>query len=136
MGIEFRRLNHITVNAPSGEQEKVHWFYGTVLGLKEVPRPGNLDEIYEIMWFQLLDFLLHIEFAKEFVRPSIAYEKGAILPGRHIALEVKNIKNVRQKLNEASITIHEAVTIADRDRFYAVDPFGNFLELIEFHSNQ
>ena len=136
MSVEFRRLNHLTVNAPSGEQEKVRWFYCTLLGLKEVPRPGNLDKIYEIMWFQLCDFLFHIEFVKDFTRPPVSYEKDAILPGRHIALEVKNIHKVRQLLTDAKLTIYEAVTLADRDRFYVLDPFGNFFELIEFHANQ
>jgi len=134
MKIEFRRLNHITVNAPTGTQEKARFFYGAILGLKEVPRPGNLDEIYEIMWFQWLDFILHIEFVEEFSRPPVTYQNGAILPGRHIALEIKDLKQVRQSLEKARLTIHEAVTLADRDRFYVVDPFGNFLEFIEFHS--
>ena len=39
--VEFRRLNHVTINVPEGQEEKVRWFYGTVLGLKEVPDPRS-----------------------------------------------------------------------------------------------
>lgn len=136
MAVEFHRLNHITLTAPSGEQQKIRWFYGSVLGLKEVARPDNLEELYEIIWFKLLGFLLHIEFIKNFVKPPENYENGIILPGHHVALEVKNIKQVRKALEKEKVAIREAVTLPDRDRFYAQDPFGNFLEFIEFHSNQ
>ncbi len=136
MTIEFRRINHITVNAPSGSQTQVLWFYGTILGLKLIPIPEKLIGVYEILWFQLLEILLHIEFVKDFVAPSVVYENGVILPGRHIALEIKNIQHVRELLHNEGITLYEGVTLTDRDRFYAVDPFGNFLELIEFHSDQ
>jgi len=132
MVAEFTRLNHITVNAPSGSQDKVRWFYGKILGLKEVPIPPKLLDLYEIVWFQLLDFLLHIEFVKEFETPPENYENGAILPGRHIALEVKNIEHLRQELESHKVEIREAVPIPDRVRFYAKDPFGNFLEIIQF----
>ena len=49
MAIKFTRLNHITINVPPGEHEKVRNFYGKILGLKEVPRAGNLYEVYDLI---------------------------------------------------------------------------------------
>lgn len=130
--VTISRLNHITINAPSGEQEKIRWFYHKVMGLKEITPPAKLTEIYEIIWFQLLDFLLHIEFTKNFVKP-IRDESGPIMPGAHFAIEVENIKTFREELQEKGVAIKEAVTLADRDRFYLVDPFDNYIEIIQFY---
>lgn len=136
MAVELRRINHVTVNAPSGEQNKVREFFGNILGLKEVQIPQKVLEIYEVMWFELLDILLHIEFTKNYERPKEGYENGAVLPGRHLAIEVKNIQQVRKHFEERGVAIREAVAIPDRDRFYCIDPFGNFFEIIEFHKDQ
>ncbi len=136
MALSIRRLNHITVNAPSGEEAKVRHFYGTVLGLKEVDLPPSLTAIYEIVWFELLDYLLHIEFTHHYVRPLSPTENGVFMPGRHFAIEVRKIHDVRKDLEANGIPIHEAVELPDRDRFYCEDPFGNILEIIEFHRDQ
>jgi len=136
MSLSIRRLNHITINAPSGEEQKVRDFYGKILGLKEVELPRSLTAVYEIVWFELLDYLLHVEFTHHFVKPQTCIENGVLLPGRHFAIEIKGIKGVRRDLESNNIEILEAVEIPDRDRFYCVDPFGNVLELIEFHKDQ
>jgi len=132
MGIKIKRLHHLTVNAPSGEQEKVRWFYGTILGLKEIPIPKKLEGVYEIIWYELTDVLLHIEFTKNYIQPREQYENDVIMPGRHFALEVEKLSEIRAKFEKHQVVIREAVSLTDRDRFYAVDPFGNFIELIEF----
>lgn len=121
MSIEFTRLNHVTICAPSGEHETVRAYYGDILGLKEVKRPAVLDEIYDIIWFDMLDILLHVEFSPNFAPSDVI----------HFALEVKNIHEVEKYLKGKGVVIREAVPISDRDRFYAVDPFGNFIEIIE-----
>lgn len=132
MPFEVTRLNHITVNAPSGAQDKVQWFYGHVLGLKEIPIPKALEGVYEITWFQMCDFILHIEYTKTFVKPH-RDERGVIMPGNHFAVEVKNIKELRKELESKHVVIKESVPIADRERFYLVDPFDNYIEIIEFY---
>jgi catechol 2,3-dioxygenase-like lactoylglutathione lyase family enzyme len=136
MAISIRRLNHITVGAPSGQQAKARAFYGTLLGLKEVALPASLTAVYEIVWFELLDFLLHVEFTHNYVQPKVWTENGVVMLGRHTAIEVKNIKEVRKAMEDAGVVIHEAVVLADRDRYYSEDPFGNVLEIIEFHKDQ
>lgn len=133
MAVEYKRLNHITFNAPSGEEEKVRWFYGTILGLKEVVLPSKLEALYELLWFEMLDFLIHIEFTPHYVRPQSGEEKGVIMPGRHVAFEVKNLAAIRKDFEAKKLDMRKAVPLPDRDRFYLVDPFGNFFEFIEFY---
>lgn len=127
MAIEFRRLNHITINVPEGAHEKVRWFYGSVLGLKEVFRPKVLDQVYDLIWYELLDFLLHIDFSPPFFTPA---------ENRHPGLEIKNIAAVRKELESKGAETRDAVLIPDRDRFYLIDPFGNYFEIIEMHVDQ
>jgi catechol 2,3-dioxygenase-like lactoylglutathione lyase family enzyme len=122
MNIEYRRLNHVTLAVPAGEHEKVRAFYGGVLGLNEVTPPGSVSGAYDILWFQWLDILLHIDFTPPWFRPA---------ENRHIAVEVKNIRAVRNYLETRGAEIREAVVIPDRERFYVLDPFGNYFEFIE-----
>ena len=132
MPIEITRLNHITYNAPSGEEAKVKKFYGEMLGLQEIPIPKALEGIYEITWYKMMDYIFHIEYIKNYSKPK-RDTNGAILPGYHMALEVKNIKAFKQDLIKKGAEIKEAVVIPDRERFYVVDPFDNYIEIIEFH---
>jgi catechol 2,3-dioxygenase-like lactoylglutathione lyase family enzyme len=125
MTIKFRRLNHVTLAVPAGEHEKVRSCYGGVLGLKEIARPDALGSVYDLIWYECLDFLLHIDFTPPWFTPA---------ENRHVALEVIDIKDVRACLETRGAEIREAVVIPDRERFYVLDPFGNYFELIEMKS--
>lgn len=124
MPIVFTRLNHITINVPPGEHEKVRWFYGKVLGLKEVPYPKVLEDYLDLIWFEFLDFLIHIDLSNPFFKAS---------KNRHVCLEVKNIASVRKELESKGAITQNAIPIPDRDRFFVIDPFGNYFELLEMH---
>jgi catechol 2,3-dioxygenase-like lactoylglutathione lyase family enzyme len=122
MKIKARRLNHLTVAVPAGEHDKVRAFYAGILGLEEIPRPGELNQVYDLMWFKFLDILLHLDFTPPWVTPA---------ENRHIALEVEDLPAIRRYLGSQGATIREAVPMPDRDRFYLLDPFGNYFELLE-----
>ncbi|HEY0256411.1 MAG TPA: hypothetical protein VGC39_03130 [Candidatus Methylacidiphilales bacterium] len=122
MKINGKRLNHITVAVPAGEHVRVREFYAGVLGLEEIPRPESLNEVYDLMWFKFLDILLHLDFTPPWVMPA---------ENRHIALEIEDLPAVRLYLESKKATIREAVPMRDRDRFYLLDPFGNYFELME-----
>ena len=122
MNIEYRRINHVTVNVPAGEHDKVRGFYGGVLGLKEIPFPKTLGSTYDLMWFEWCDILLHVDFTPPFFRPA---------ENRHAAFEVKDLPAVRRQYESKGAEIREAVVIPDRDRFYVLDPFGNYFEILE-----
>ena len=124
MKVNFKRINHVTVAVPAGEHEKVRAFYGGVLGLEEIPRPAALNAVYDLMWFKLLDILLHLDFSPPWVQPS---------ENRHVALEVEDLPGLRSYLESKGATIRKAVKMPDRERFYLLDPFGNYFEIIEMH---
>jgi catechol 2,3-dioxygenase-like lactoylglutathione lyase family enzyme len=122
MNIHYQRLNHVTVAVPAGEHEKARAFYSGVLGLAEIHRPDALGDVYDLIWYECLDFLIHLDFTPPWFRPA---------ENRHVALEVADLKAVRAWLESRGAEIREAVVIPDRDRFYVLDPFGNYFELIE-----
>jgi extradiol dioxygenase family protein len=49
-----------------------------------------------------------------------------------MALEVHDLHKIRQYLEAKGATIREAVVMPDRNRFYLLDPFGNYFEFMEF----
>ena len=120
--IVFKRINHVTVAVPAGEEAKVRAFYGGVLGLEEVPQDKSLQGHYMLIWYKLLDILLHLDFSPPWVTPA---------ENHHVALEVKNLKEVRTYLESKNAEIRHAVPMPDRDRFYLIDPFGTYFEFIE-----
>jgi catechol 2,3-dioxygenase-like lactoylglutathione lyase family enzyme len=122
MKINARRINHVTLAVPAGQHEKVREFYGGVLGLEEIPRPEALNAVYDLMWFKFLDILLHLDFTPPWTTPA---------ENRHVALEIVDLPAVRGYLEGKGATIREAVLMPDRDRFYLLDPFGNYFELLE-----
>ena len=124
MKVNARRINHVTIAVPAGEHEKVRAFYGDLLGLEEIPRPAALNAVYDLMWFKFLDILLHLDFSPPWAEPA---------ENRHVAFEVEDLPAVRRDLERHGATIREAVTLPDRERFYLLDPFGNYFELIEMH---
>jgi len=123
MTISFRRINHVTVAVPAGEEEKVRAFYGGLLGLKELPQNKALEGHYTLIWYELLDIQLHLDFTAPWITPA---------ENRHVALEVDDLGNVRRFLESKGVVIREAVPMPDRVRFYLLDPFGNYFEFIEF----
>lgn len=120
--IKFRRLNHVTIAVPAGEENKARAFYGDLLGLKELPRNKALQGHYTLIWYQLLDIQLHLDFSPPWVGP---------VENRHVALEVQHLDQVRAYLEGKGATLREAVPMPDRERFYLLDPFGNYFEFLE-----
>jgi catechol 2,3-dioxygenase-like lactoylglutathione lyase family enzyme len=120
--IEYRRINHVTIAVPAGEHQKVRDFYGGVLGLQEVKRPDALNRAYDLIWYEWMDILLHLDFTPPWTKPA---------ENRHVAVEVKDIHAVRAYLDQRGTEIREAVPMPDRERFYLIDPFGNYFEVME-----
>ncbi len=120
--IPFRRINHVTVAVPAGEHARVRAFYGDILGLKEISNPKALNSTYDLLWFEWLDIQIHIDFTPPWFKPA---------ENRHIAFEITGLPQVRHYLESKGATIREAVPMPDRDRFYVLDPFGNYFEFLE-----
>jgi hypothetical protein len=50
-------------------------------------------------------------------------------------VEVKDLPAVRAYLEQQGAEIREAVAMPDRERFYLLDPCGNYFEIIEIKNS-
>jgi len=121
MRIVFKRLDHVQVCFPPGADERAREFYGGLLGLEEIEKPGPLEGRGG-MWFRIADVELHLGVEGGDVAPS---------PKRHPAFEVERLAEVRAYLVARGVPTRDEPAIPGVERFSFFDPFGNRFELIE-----
>lgn len=119
MKIQIKRLDHVQLCIPVGEEEQARDFYGRVLGFNEIEKPEAL-KANGGLWFEVADIQLHIG-----VEASIAKSK------RHPAFEVEGLDAIRDYFRQQRIEVKEETPIAGQKRFSFFDPFGNRIELLE-----
>ncbi|HEX8709726.1 MAG TPA: VOC family protein [Pyrinomonadaceae bacterium] len=120
MKINFKKLDHVQLCIPIGEEEKAREFYGQVLGLEEIEKPDALKPSGGL-WFEVADIQLHIG-----VEETHAKSK------RHPAFEVEGVEQIREYLRGLDVKVKEEVLIPGVvGRFSFFDPFGNRIELME-----
>jgi catechol 2,3-dioxygenase-like lactoylglutathione lyase family enzyme len=113
-------LDHVQIAIPAGGEDAVRRFYGDLLGLTEVPKPAALGDRGGC-WL---------------VGPGVALHFGVDEPFQpwrkaHVALVADDLPGLRARLDAAGVmTRDDESTFAVR-RFYAWDPFGNRLELVD-----
>lgn len=113
-------IHHVQIAAPPGSEEDARRFYGTILGLDEVPKPANLAGRGGA-WFRGRGVEIHVGVEADF-RPA---RKA------HVAFRVSDLPAFRQHLEDCGVTTREDEPLPGYDRFYADDPFGNRLEFLE-----
>lgn len=113
-------LHHIQIEMPPGKEDQARAFYADLLGLTETPKPARLAGRGGC-WFLGDDLELHIGVDEDF-RPA---RKA------HPAFRVRGLAALRTKFEEAGIESVDGTQLEGHERFYAYDPFGNRLELIE-----
>ena len=114
------RLQHAALTVPVAGLDQARRFYSEILGLKEVPRPPEVQSRPGI-WYSFGSTELHIQ-----ARPDAPIEKG----DRHPALVVDDIDAWRRRFAEQGIDVIDQPTLYGRRRFNVRDPFGNLLELM------
>ena len=119
MRIQFKRLDHLQICIPFGEETKARQFYGQTLGLEEVEKPESLKPNGGL-WFKVADIQLHIG-VEERPGPS----------KRHPAFEVESLESIKQHLKRNQVRIQEEIPVEGIERFSFFDPFGNRIELLE-----
>lgn len=123
-------IDHVQLTMPTGGEDAARAFYGGLLGLTEVPKPGPLAGRGGC-WF-----VGARGDAAAGERPSFSLHLGAeadFRPARkaHVALLVEDLEGLRATLDAAgATTVDDDAPIGVR-RFYAFDPFGNRLELVD-----
>ncbi|PYS48773.1 MAG: glyoxalase [Acidobacteria bacterium] len=119
MKIQFKRLDHVQLCIPSGEQERARVFYTKVLGLEEIEKPDVLKPRGG-MWFKIADIQLHL-----------GVEEAQTKSKRHPAFEVEGLEKIREHLIENNVALREEPAVPGANRFSFFDPFGNRIELME-----
>jgi catechol 2,3-dioxygenase-like lactoylglutathione lyase family enzyme len=115
----FLGYHHAQVSIPPGGEAAARRFYGTVLGLPEVPLPKSVAG-RALLWFAVGDRTLHVA-----VEAGVARRTKA-----HLAYEVDDIADCRRRLLADGRELVEQPKLEGYDRFHVLDPFGNRLELI------
>ncbi|HTP56339.1 MAG TPA: VOC family protein [Thermoplasmata archaeon] len=114
------RIHHVQVAAPPGSEPAARAFYGELLGFVELPKPPHLARRGGV-WFDLEHGQLHVGIDPEF-RPA---RKG------HPAFEVARLDELRARLTARGVRTWDDEPLPGFRRFYADDPFGNRVELLE-----
>jgi catechol 2,3-dioxygenase-like lactoylglutathione lyase family enzyme len=113
-------LDHLQLSIPAGGEDAARAFYGELLGLTEVPKPVPLAARGGC-WFAGAGVAIHVGVDAEFVPARRA----------HVALLIDDLDSLRRALDAAGVrTLDDDASIGVR-RFYAFDPFGNRLELVD-----
>ena len=113
-------LDHVQLTAPKGCEEQIRAFYGSLLRLREIPKPAVLAGRGGA-WFACGDQYLHVG-----VEDAFEPQRKA-----HPGLLVGDLEAMRARLQGASIPLSEDVPIPGYARFATHDPFGNRLEFLQ-----
>ncbi|MFN8590842.1 MAG: VOC family protein [Thermomicrobiales bacterium] len=117
-----KRLQHTSVPMPPGGNDRARHFYGSALGMREIPKPSTLAN--NLVWFSASDAgdEVHV-FQEENMGPNSA--------AQHLCLEVDDLAAFADRLREHGYAPETPETIINRPRLFVRDPFGNLVELVE-----
>jgi catechol 2,3-dioxygenase-like lactoylglutathione lyase family enzyme len=121
MGYEITGLHHVQLAMPPDEEDAAREFYGGLLRLTEVSKPGDLAQRGGV-WFRDGSVEVHL-----------GVEREGFAPARkaHPAFVVRGLDELRRRLVEAGYRTSDDVPLDGFRRFHVRDPFGNRLELLE-----
>ena len=123
------RLQHVSLPFPgtSESMDEARRFYGEILGLEELPRPTVFPGTG--IWYAVGDQELHL-----FSEPSgVAANPSS---RRHPCFQVDDVVGLRAHLTGAGVTTRDDDgEIPGRPRFFAVDPWDNTLEFVQFEAD-
>ena len=125
MGVVLRRIDHVQLAMPVGEEATAEAFYAGLLGLQVVPKPEPLASRGG-RWFcadpaDPLAVQLHLGADAEFRRATKA----------HPALVVEGLDELVGRLGEAGVPLKWDDELPGVRRCHVNDPWGNRIELID-----
>jgi catechol 2,3-dioxygenase-like lactoylglutathione lyase family enzyme len=118
--MKIRRIHHVQITVPKGQEPAAREFYCNFLGLTEIGKPDSLKSKGGF-WIQIADQQIHIG-TEEGVNRNVTKA--------HAAYEVDDVFAWRKKLEDHGIKTLDSDAIPGYDRFEFRDPFGNRVELI------
>ena len=113
-------LDHVQLAMPRGGEERAREFYGSILGLPEVPKPAALAARGGC-WFSNGSVQLHLGVEEEFRAAKKA----------HPALVVEGLDEIVDRCAHAGLETKPDAPFDGRRRVHVFDPFGNRIELLE-----
>ena len=123
MTIGIIEVNHVNVVVARSLEEITKHFYGSVLGLREIPKPLE-SQGRGGAWYQLGTVQLHLS-----VRADVA--DGEAGKG-HVCYTVADVEFAEEQLRAAGVDIiTDDQPIAGKPRFYVRDPGGNLIEIAQ-----
>ena len=123
MAIGIIEINHVNVIVPKPLEDAAKHFYGSVLGLKEIPKPIE-SQGRGGAWYELGTVQLHLSVRAETGNGGTA--KG------HVCYTVADVVSAEERLRAVGVEIiPDDQPIAGKPRFYVRDPGGNLIELAQ-----
>ncbi len=114
-------IHHAQITVPKGAEAEAKAFYCGVLGLKETPKPENLQGRGGF-WLQLVNGQVHVGAEDGVDRDNTK---------AHVAYAVDNLEELRGLLAKHGIESIDGIPIPGYDRFEFRDPFCNRVEFIQ-----
>lgn len=115
-------FHHTNVTVGPGDEEAAKHFYGTVLGLKEVPKP-EASRARGGAWYQIGPVQLHL---------SVVNGVNNSVSQSHFCLVVDELTQIRIRLEAAGVEIlPDDRPQPNWNRFYVRDPGGNRIEIAQ-----
>ena len=113
-------IDHVQLMMPVGAELAARAFWSGILGLTEIPKPAPLAPAGGC-WFAAPGVAIHCSAEADFIPARRA----------HVALLVDDVEALRARLDAAGVTTVDDDRPIGVNRFYAFDPFGNRLELLD-----
>jgi catechol 2,3-dioxygenase-like lactoylglutathione lyase family enzyme len=114
-------LHHVNVTVPPELEEATKHFYGSVLGLSQVPKPSTSRQ--SGAWYQIGPNQLHL---------SVETEERGPISSRHVCFGVADLGAAEARFREAGVEIiPDPRPAPGTPRFYVRDPGGNMLEIVQ-----
>lgn len=118
---QLLRLDHVQVTVPRASIDATREFYGAILGLREIAKPGELAGRGGA-WYQLGEVQVHVGIE----------DVPAPRSRRHLCFVVADLQAFETRLQGRGVAIiADEQPIAGWRRCYVLDPGGNRLELAE-----
>ena len=115
-------LSHINVTVPAEAEAPAKDFYGTVLGLTQIPKPAGTRQNVGA-WYELGGVQLHL---------SVEEKVTNAASDRHVCYLVADMAVAERHMRDCGTQIiPDPRPIAGVKRFYVRDPGGNLIEITE-----
>jgi len=123
MTIGIIQLDHVNVVVSKSAETAAKDFYGSILGLQEIPKPVELQGRGGA-WYQLGAVQLHLSAKVDGIASQT--RKG------HVCYTVADIALAEERLRDAGIEIiSDDQPMPGKPRFYVRDPGGNLIEIAQ-----